>query len=175
MGDIKFDGVTPFPVLRESVSDIDGIQIIDFCQLHPDRTTAFGKSFFRISTHDGFKAFLDATISPEVIIDDEELAHDMCLELLKLLIKLSEIYTPTFFETKNLFIIGYTASAVTIGIRLDSITESGVITITETRCGKSGDAIPAVAIVVIFAIEVDKNFSPSCVSISHNKVWTGRR
>jgi len=164
-GSIVFVGVESMPTARGDITGIENVEIIDFYNIDSNwyPFSPVGRSLVRINHHEGLYNFLNRSNEYEWV----DGFQDRINEQLK-------IHNEEFFKNNNLLILSFIAGAVTIGIRLDSIADCGLITITEIHSGRRNAAIPSIGFDIVFAVEIDSNFNPTNFSLYHRAVWTGR-
>jgi len=175
-GDIGFNNVVQLPMAfsNNQLDNVDGVQIIQFHNIESSWNpfSPFGNSLLRVTSNAGLGSILGlgGTLPPD-ITDEEQKA---LVNLAYMRAQLLEQFDDEFFANQNLFVLSFIAGAVTIGITLESISSDGHITITETHSGRRNATIPSIGIDKLFAIEIDSDFNPDNISITHRQVWTGR-
>jgi hypothetical protein len=85
-----------------------------------------------------------------------------------------EAYPPEFFITKSLIVMREMMGAYTVCLRLDGISEKGMIKMTDIQRGKPSDFRTLGGIARTFAIEIDKDSYPAGVDIAMRTAYTGR-
>jgi len=182
-GDIKIENAysLPFWVNRydpdnfSEILNIDGIEMIQNYRQGDNYRDWFPVEYIiRVTSFDSFDAFLTlkcgntSSCSHCYLEMNDYYGQEKKENLL-------EKYDQSFFETMDLIVVSLINGCNTIGLKVDDITETGVINIKEILKGKPGDIISDVAYIKILSIDVEKTFTPENISASIKSVYLRRK
>lgn len=145
-----------------SLTDYAGIDGVQVWRDKSPRGEWFEHGIIRIDTYSALADFLEMSN----YWNWQELREDETEE------NITDIYTLEFFDTRSLVIVTMTEGVLTAAMKVDSITEGGVINMTRTQYRAYGP-VELLGIDLTLGIETGKSFNPSSmtVNMTTREIW----